>query len=50
MGISQSPDIAQEIMEDLFRATEEVDVYIEDVGCFNTTVGKTTYNLYIKCY
>jgi len=37
MGIHQSPDIAQEVMEDLFRALEEVDVYIDDVGCFNNT-------------
>jgi transposase InsO family protein len=35
MGVCQSPDIAQEIMEDLFRALDEVDVYIDDVGVFN---------------
>jgi len=35
MGVSQSPDIAQNIMEDLFRQLDEVDVYIDDVGCFN---------------
>jgi hypothetical protein len=35
MGVSQSPDIAQEIMEDLFRALDETDVYIDDVGVFN---------------
>ena len=35
MGVSQSPDVAQEIMEDLFRHLEETDVYIDDVGCFN---------------
>ena len=32
MGVSQSPDIAQEIVEDLFH---EVDVYIDDIGVFN---------------
>ncbi|KAG7345621.1 reverse transcriptase RNA-dependent DNA polymerase [Nitzschia inconspicua] len=41
MGISQSPDIAQEIMEkvlhDLF---EEVEVYIDDIGCFSTSWDK----------
>jgi hypothetical protein len=37
MGVSQSPDIAQEIMEDLFRRLEETDVYIDDVGVFNDT-------------
>ena len=35
MGINQSPDIAQEIMEDLFCHMDEVDNYIDDVGCFN---------------
>ena len=35
MGVSQSPDIAQEVMEDLFRSLEETDVYIDDVGVFN---------------
>jgi Reverse transcriptase (RNA-dependent DNA polymerase) len=34
MGISQAPDIAQEIMEDLFRNFNEVDVYIDDIGVF----------------
>jgi hypothetical protein len=42
MGVSQSPNIAQEIMEDLFRRLEdrhleETDVYIDDVGVFNDT-------------
>jgi hypothetical protein len=35
MGISQSPDIAQEIMEDIFRQFNEVDVYIDDIGVFS---------------
>jgi hypothetical protein len=35
MGVSQSPDIAQEIMEDIFRQFEEVDVYIDDIGVFS---------------
>lgn len=35
MGIKQSPDVAQEIMENLFRDFLEVDVYIDDVGIFN---------------
>lgn len=35
MGVSQSPDFAQEIMEDLFRTLDETDVYIDDVGVFN---------------
>ena len=35
MGVSQSPDIAQEVMEDLFWSLSETDVYIDDVGVFN---------------
>ena len=35
IGINQSPDIAQEIMEDHFRQLDEVDVYIDDVGVYN---------------
>ena len=37
MGIKQSPDISQEIMEDILRDIEEVEVYIDDVGCFNVS-------------
>jgi hypothetical protein len=29
--------IAQEIIEDLFRDVDEVDCYIDDVGCFNNS-------------
>jgi Reverse transcriptase (RNA-dependent DNA polymerase) len=35
MGICQSPDIAQEAMEDLLRQFEEADVYIDDAGVFS---------------
>jgi hypothetical protein len=35
MGISQAPDILQEIMEDVFRNFNEVDVYMDDVGVFS---------------
>jgi RNase H-like domain found in reverse transcriptase/Reverse transcriptase (RNA-dependent DNA polymerase) len=35
MGVLQSPDIAQEIMEDIFRNLSEVDVYIDDIGVFS---------------
>jgi transposase InsO family protein len=37
MGVNQSPDIAQEVMEELFRHQEEVDCYIDDVGVFNAS-------------
>jgi Reverse transcriptase (RNA-dependent DNA polymerase) len=35
MGISQAPDISQEIMEDLYRNFNEVDIYIDDIGVFS---------------
>jgi Reverse transcriptase (RNA-dependent DNA polymerase) len=35
MGVSQAPDILQEIMEDLFRNFNEVDVYMDDIGVFS---------------
>jgi hypothetical protein len=37
MGVNQSPDIAQEVMEDLFRSFDEVDFYFDDVGVFSPT-------------
>jgi transposase InsO family protein len=37
MGIKQSPDIAQQVMEDLFRNCDEVDVYIDDIGIFSNS-------------
>ena len=37
MGINQSPDIAQAVMEDLFRHFADVDVYLDDRGVFNTS-------------
>jgi Reverse transcriptase (RNA-dependent DNA polymerase) len=35
MGVSQALDISQEIMEDLSRNFNEVDVYMDDVGVFS---------------
>jgi hypothetical protein len=37
MGVKQSPDFAQEIMEDIFRDVEECDCYIDDIGCFDSS-------------
>ena len=37
MGISQSPDIAQEIMERVLRAIDDIEVYIDDIACFSNT-------------
>ncbi len=32
MGVKQSPNFAQEVMEDIFRDMEDVKVYIDDIG------------------
>ena len=37
MGLKCAPDIAQECMEQIFRdLQEEVEIYIDDIGCFST--------------
>ena len=37
MGVKQSPNISQEVMESLFRDLDKVDVYIDNVGIFSDT-------------
>ena len=36
MGIKQSSDIAQEEMENLLRDLDDVEIYIDDIGCFSS--------------
>jgi hypothetical protein len=35
MGVSQAPEILQEIMEDLFLNFNEVDIYMDNIGVFS---------------
>ena len=40
MGIKQSSDITQEVMENLFRNLDYVEIYIDDTSCFSSTFTK----------
>jgi len=35
MGLTCSPDICQELMENIFRDIEDSDVFIDDIGVFS---------------
>ena len=35
MGVKQSSDIAQETMEQILSDLDDVEIYIDDVGCFS---------------
>ena len=37
MGSKQSSNIAQEVMENLFCDLNNVEIYIDDIGCFSST-------------
>ena len=45
MGIKQSSNIAQEVMENLFRDLDDVEIYVDDIGCFSST-----YSTHIKTF
>ena len=40
MGVCQSPDIAQEIMEKVLKDIPDIEVYIDDIACFSNTWDK----------
>jgi hypothetical protein len=33
----KTPDFAQEVMENIFREVEDVEVYIDDIGAFSNS-------------
>jgi hypothetical protein len=37
MGVNQSPDIAQEIMEKVLRGIDDIEKYLDDISCFSET-------------
>jgi hypothetical protein len=49
MGISQSPDIAQEIMERVLNHLEDVEVYIDDIGIVSSDWDEHMKTLDLVC-
>ena len=46
MGLKCSPDIAQEVMENIFHDIDDAGVYIDNVCAFSSS-GKELYNINI---
>ena len=36
MGINQAPDIAQQVMEQVLRDIQDIEIYIDDIACFSS--------------
>jgi hypothetical protein len=47
MGVKQSSDIAQEVMENLFCDLDNVEVNIDDIGCFLSSFSMHRFTLNI---
>ena len=45
MRVKQLSDIAHEVMENLFCDLDNVEVYIDDIGCFSSTFVNHIYTL-----
>ena len=45
MGIAQSPDFAQQVMEEVLADLKQVEVYLDNVGCFDSSWDKHLQSL-----
>ena len=46
MGVSTSPDMAQEIMEQVLRDLDDTEVYLDDIAAFSTDF--TSHLIFLK--